>query len=233
MASAGREAAAPAEGESSLLTRPSWLPSKGSTPPAPRGRGGQDKDAKLRKSCNCRNSRCLKLYCECFASGQYCFACNCQACHNNHELHPLRHSRDGGAPPRELLRPFLRRFLRLLAFRVAFQPSQDRRSCSSRVSHWLRCRCGAWRLCVLVASAAGRCGHALPLKRQQTPAARAAAAPSASAAAAQYAATVAAAAAAAARYNGCSRRILPPRVRHTAHPWDGARHYSQVCCGGW
>ena len=91
MASAGREAAVPADlgGESSLLSRPSWLPSKGSTPPAPRGRG-QDKDAKLRKSCNCRNSRCLKLYCECFASGQYCFACNCQACHNNPENDEMR-----------------------------------------------------------------------------------------------------------------------------------------------
>ena len=32
-----------------------------------------------------RNSRCLKLYCECFASGQYCFGCNCQGCHNNPE----------------------------------------------------------------------------------------------------------------------------------------------------
>ena len=91
MASAGREAAVPAElgGESSLLSRPAWLPSKGSTPPAPRGRG-QDKDAKLRKSCNCRNSRCLKLYCECFASGQYCFGCNCQACHNNPENDEMR-----------------------------------------------------------------------------------------------------------------------------------------------
>ena len=93
MASAGREAAAPAEGESSLLTRPSWLPSKGSTPPAPRGRG-QDKDAKLRKSCNCRNSRCLKLYCECFASGQYCFGCNCQACHNNPENDEMRKQKE-------------------------------------------------------------------------------------------------------------------------------------------
>ena len=85
MASAGREAAVPAElgGESSLLSRPAWLPSKGSTPPAPRGRG-QDKDAKLRKSCNCRNSRCLKLYCECFAAGVYCTpgSCTCNDCHN-------------------------------------------------------------------------------------------------------------------------------------------------------
>jgi hypothetical protein len=25
-----------------------------------------------RKPCNCKNSRCLKLYCECFAAGVYC-----------------------------------------------------------------------------------------------------------------------------------------------------------------
>ena len=60
--------------------------------PSPRvagagGRGGPQMppDASKRKQCNCRNSRCLKLYCECFASGQYCFGCNCQGCHNNPE----------------------------------------------------------------------------------------------------------------------------------------------------
>ena len=52
----------------------------GKTPPRSR-----PEKAEKRKSCNCRNSRCLKLYCECFASGQYCFACNCQGCHNNPE----------------------------------------------------------------------------------------------------------------------------------------------------
>lgn len=38
---------------------------------------------KKRKSCNCKNSRCLKLYCECFASGVYCNNCNCRNCCNN------------------------------------------------------------------------------------------------------------------------------------------------------
>lgn len=34
--------------------------------------------------CNCKNSRCLKLYCECFASGEYCHDnCNCMTCANN------------------------------------------------------------------------------------------------------------------------------------------------------
>lgn len=40
---------------------------------------------KKQKQCNCKNSRCLKLYCECFASGTYCDGCNCMNCHNNSE----------------------------------------------------------------------------------------------------------------------------------------------------
>lgn len=47
------------------------------------GSAGADAKNPLRKPCNCRNSRCLKLYCECFASGQYCSSCNCQNCANN------------------------------------------------------------------------------------------------------------------------------------------------------
>lgn len=39
-----------------------------------------------KRCCNCRFSRCLKLYCECFAAGSYCEGCNCVNCHNN-ELH--------------------------------------------------------------------------------------------------------------------------------------------------
>ncbi|KAF5832888.1 hypothetical protein DUNSADRAFT_11038 [Dunaliella salina] len=37
------------------------------------------------KHCNCKNSRCLKLYCECFASGRYCENCSCKDCLNNQE----------------------------------------------------------------------------------------------------------------------------------------------------
>ena len=36
------------------------------------------------KSCNCEKSKCLKLYCECFAKNQVCGdTCNCKDCHNN------------------------------------------------------------------------------------------------------------------------------------------------------
>lgn len=32
--------------------------------------------------CNCRNSKCLKLYCECLKKGDYCIDCNCDGCEN-------------------------------------------------------------------------------------------------------------------------------------------------------
>lgn len=38
-----------------------------------------------KKCCNCKNSKCLKLYCECFASQGYCSGCNCTDCHNTPE----------------------------------------------------------------------------------------------------------------------------------------------------
>ncbi|KAJ1396406.1 Tesmin/TSO1-like CXC domain [Sesbania bispinosa] len=43
----------------------------------------KDSTPKKPKQCNCKNSRCLKLYCECFAAGIYCDGCNCLNCHNN------------------------------------------------------------------------------------------------------------------------------------------------------
>ncbi|KAF7153972.1 hypothetical protein RHSIM_Rhsim01G0100700 [Rhododendron simsii] len=43
----------------------------------------KDSTPKKQKQCNCKHSKCLKLYCECFASGIYCDGCNCVNCHNN------------------------------------------------------------------------------------------------------------------------------------------------------
>lgn len=45
---------------------------------------------KGKKNCNCKNSRCLKLYCECFSSGEYCKNCNCNGCCNNIENESIR-----------------------------------------------------------------------------------------------------------------------------------------------
>jgi hypothetical protein len=34
------------------------------------------------KACKCKKSKCLKLYCECFASNVFCRGCQCNDCHN-------------------------------------------------------------------------------------------------------------------------------------------------------
>lgn len=33
-------------------------------------------------SCNCKNSQCIKLYCECFRNETFCKNCNCDCCLN-------------------------------------------------------------------------------------------------------------------------------------------------------
>ncbi|XP_012076723.1 protein tesmin/TSO1-like CXC 5 isoform X3 [Jatropha curcas] len=50
----------------------------------------KDGTPKRQKQCNCKHSRCLKLYCECFASGTYCDGCNCVNCYNNVENEGFR-----------------------------------------------------------------------------------------------------------------------------------------------
>ncbi|KAL6080134.1 Lin-54 DREAM MuvB core complex component [Balamuthia mandrillaris] len=42
-----------------------------------------------RKHCACRNSRCLKMYCDCFASQSYCQDCGCVGCSNTKENESL------------------------------------------------------------------------------------------------------------------------------------------------
>ncbi|XP_014812971.1 PREDICTED: tesmin [Calidris pugnax] len=41
---------------------------------------------KSKKPCNCTKTQCLKLYCDCFANGDFCNNCNCSNCYNN-QLH--------------------------------------------------------------------------------------------------------------------------------------------------
>uniref|UniRef100_A0A1I7TE72 CRC domain-containing protein n=1 Tax=Caenorhabditis tropicalis TaxID=1561998 RepID=A0A1I7TE72_9PELO len=43
-----------------------------------------------RKPCNCTKSQCLKLYCDCFANGEFCRDCNCKDCHNIIEFESQR-----------------------------------------------------------------------------------------------------------------------------------------------
>ncbi|KAK1268900.1 Protein tesmin/TSO1-like CXC 5 [Acorus gramineus] len=50
----------------------------------------KDGTPQKKKQCNCKHSRCLKLYCECFASGVYCEGCNCVNCQNNVDNETVR-----------------------------------------------------------------------------------------------------------------------------------------------
>lgn len=49
------------------------------------GRTTESGDSRPRKPCNCTKSQCLKLYCDCFANGEFCNNCNCNNCFNNLE----------------------------------------------------------------------------------------------------------------------------------------------------
>ncbi|RUS89842.1 hypothetical protein EGW08_002372 [Elysia chlorotica] len=53
--------------------------------PPPNGPMLEATGARPRKPCNCTKSQCLKLYCDCFANGEFCQNCNCTNCANNIE----------------------------------------------------------------------------------------------------------------------------------------------------
>lgn len=64
--------------------------------------------------CNCKRSNCLKLYCDCFASGEYCNNCNCNSCYNN---------REGEVCRREAIRLILNRNPAAFRPKIIGQPS--------------------------------------------------------------------------------------------------------------
>ncbi|KAK6912631.1 CRC domain [Dillenia turbinata] len=53
------------------------------SPPRKKKRAVSTSDGDGCKTCNCKKTKCLKLYCDCFASGNYCAeSCACQGCFN-------------------------------------------------------------------------------------------------------------------------------------------------------
>ena len=67
--------------ENTLNTPRQLHPGQGVVTPA--GNAGK-------RTCNCKRSNCLKLYCDCFASGEYCSNCNCICCFNNNKYDAQR-----------------------------------------------------------------------------------------------------------------------------------------------
>lgn len=56
------------------------------SPKKKRKKSSSTPDDNTAKRCNCKRSKCLKLYCDCFAAGLYCAeSCACQGCYNRVE----------------------------------------------------------------------------------------------------------------------------------------------------
>ncbi|KAJ8531333.1 hypothetical protein K7X08_026767 [Anisodus acutangulus] len=57
-----------------------------SSPKKKRKKPSDGNDGDGCKRCNCKKTKCLKLYCDCFAAGVYCVdSCSCQGCFNRPE----------------------------------------------------------------------------------------------------------------------------------------------------
>lgn len=53
-----------------------------------------------RGGCNCKRSKCLKRYCECFLANKHCVDCNCTNCHNIPKFESIRNNAIAVAPKR-------------------------------------------------------------------------------------------------------------------------------------
>lgn len=69
------------------------MPGAGMTTPAARRAGGGKENAddeRRSEPCKCKKSKCLKLYCECFAAERYCMDCKCVNCQNTPQYQDIR-----------------------------------------------------------------------------------------------------------------------------------------------
>lgn len=74
--------------------------------------------------CSCKKSRCIKLYCECFARGNECgSSCGCQSCLNAPQYSELK---------KLVVKEIVCRNPQAFSGRAALQPRPNRRACRCR-----------------------------------------------------------------------------------------------------
>ncbi|CAF2144546.1 unnamed protein product [Brassica napus] len=84
------------------------------------------------RRCKCKASRCLRLYCECFASGSYCNGCHCLKCQNTLENEAER---------QEAIKATLERNPGAFKPKIGASPQEDVRQLVTLGKHSRGCNC--------------------------------------------------------------------------------------------
>lgn len=107
-----------------MRTSPPAPDSSHRTPSGKENVGKKKSPGSKRSPCNCKRSKCLKLYCECFAAERFCAGCNCNDCGNTPNA---GHARDKAIKETRAKNPN--------AFKEKFNQATDARG------HNMGCRC--------------------------------------------------------------------------------------------
>ncbi|CAG7895836.1 unnamed protein product [Brassica rapa] len=92
----------------------------------------EDVSPSKQRRCKCKASRCLRLYCECFASGSYCNGCNCLKCQNTLE---------NKAERQEAIKATLERNPGAFEPKIGATPQEDVRQLVTLGKHSRGCNC--------------------------------------------------------------------------------------------